>query len=513
MTVTVEPEGPRLDAAYDLENAIHRRNNPRAFGRLPHPLDDLEPRFAEFVYRPADRPFVPWSDFRVDVSNDRDKTLYDNRYVKTLYSSWQVLQAAEMAEMGIHILVNLADEGKLEAAFLAGRDGHEMPTGPTRVSFTPVHLLQDFATHTAALDAVVWFVEESNLALVELGPKRSGRYILTADETKTYREEQQAAAQNACNRFGVNGQQLIELARFLFDRWREWDGDGRPLIADEYKRYLGKAVLLAQLGTGINFETARAGIGFYRSDKFLLDTAFPDWAENEKNRARMTLIGMIRKPDANVPGISEEEIKAFVEFIDKKGHHAFFWRLRSIEEHTFRGNEFALSGMRSDIQGMAVIIEHVVRDLGGERVKDKWQLYKMFEVIWKGSNVARVMSEAARLTKPGKGRPPTDWSTLKTALDDIAQKGKAEKIASDLIMAHRIRGAVHYTLDEENQFELERLFVLLMRAALLTFAHVRHAPEMTAPLAVAAAKSKTRRQKKPEPSTLGILREDRARDG
>ena len=41
-------------------------------------------------------------------------------------------------------------------------------------------------------------------------------------------------------------------------------------------------------------------------------------------------------------------------------------------------------------------------------------------------------------------------------------------------MAHRIRGAVHHTFAEENMFELERLFVGLMRAAVLTFTHCQH---------------------------------------
>ena len=40
-------------------------------------------------------------------------------------------------------------------------------------------------------------------------------------------------------------------------------------------------------------------------------------------------------------------------------------------------------------------------------------------------------------------------------------------------MAHRIRGGVHHYLPEDNQFELEQLFVALMRAAALTFVEVR----------------------------------------
>lgn len=318
MTVEVEPDGPRLDAAIDLKNALSSYSFPRLSGNRTHPLDDLDPRFAEFVYRPSDRAFVPWSEFRVEVSNECYETLYDSRNVKTLYSSWQVLQAAEMAEMGIHILVNLADEGKLEAAIFAGQDSYEMPTGPISVPTTPIHLLRDFATHEAALDAVVWFAEESDAARYAIISKRSGRFILSDDDGAAYRAEQQAAARDACNRYEVNGVQLIKLAKFLGSRWRVWDGDGRPLIAAEYRRYLRETVLLAQLGAGMDFETVRTGVGISWGHHLLLDDAFPDWAEVEKDRARMTLTGMIRNPDASVPGISEAEIKAFVEFIDKE---------------------------------------------------------------------------------------------------------------------------------------------------------------------------------------------------
>ncbi len=75
--------------------------------------------------------------------------------------------------------------------------------------------------------------------------------------------------------------------------------------------------------------------------------------------------------------------------------------------------------------------------------------------------------------RPPKGHGPTDWRIVKVKLEDLAQSSPAAKIASYLVMAHRIRGAVHYKFEEENRFELERLFVELMLAAVLTFSHVR----------------------------------------
>ena len=46
-------------------------------------------------------------------------------------------------------------------------------------------------------------------------------------------------------------------------------------------------------------------------------------------------------------------------------------------------------------------------------------------------------------------------------------------------MAHRIRGGVHNTLPENDRFELERLFIGLMRAALYTFIEVRRCSPLT----------------------------------
>ena len=75
MIADVEPDGPRFDAANDLEKALHRRRNQHAYGPQLHPLDEIDSRFAEFVHQPSERAFVPWSDLRIDVSNNTQNTL------------------------------------------------------------------------------------------------------------------------------------------------------------------------------------------------------------------------------------------------------------------------------------------------------------------------------------------------------------------------------------------------------------------------------------------------------
>jgi hypothetical protein len=65
-----------------------------------------------------------------------------------------------------------------------------------------------------------------------------------------------------------------------------------------------------------------------------------------------------------------------------------------------------------------------------------------------------------------------DWPGLKAKIDAFrAEAGGA--MAADLVMAQRVRAGVHMILPEDDRFELEALFVGLIRAALMTFVEVR----------------------------------------
>jgi hypothetical protein len=65
-----------------------------------------------------------------------------------------------------------------------------------------------------------------------------------------------------------------------------------------------------------------------------------------------------------------------------------------------------------------------------------------------------------------------NWPALKAQIEAL-RKEIGGIIAADLVMAHGIRGGIHTILPEDDQFELEALFLTLMRAAVLTFVEVR----------------------------------------
>ena len=131
--------------------------------------------------------------------------------------------------------------------------------------------------------------------------------------------------------------------------------------------------------------------------------------------------------------------------------------------------------MRGDVQGMAVVVEHVMRALGGKED----QLYDIFKELWRtNSKVFSQLKKNDRLARQGHQQ----WQVHMREINCLRQSNSAaERIVADLVLAHRLRGAVHTELPEDDQEVLEDHFFALMRAAARTFAHVRALTAQTAP--------------------------------
>ncbi len=105
----VEPDGPRMDAAADLWNALQDAGM-RSLRGDTHPFDAPKPEWLEFLKRPEQQTIVPHRERRVRVSSDAQPNLHDSDNVQDFYSSWQLLTAIELADIGVHIRINMADE-------------------------------------------------------------------------------------------------------------------------------------------------------------------------------------------------------------------------------------------------------------------------------------------------------------------------------------------------------------------------------------------------------------------
>ena len=127
-----------------------------------------------------------------------------------------------------------------------------------------------------------------------------------------------------------------------------------------------------------------------------------------------------------------------------------------------------MAGMHSDVQGMAVVIEHIMRTLGGTK-KD---LYELFKELWSDRAVTALLRDGKIF--PLSLRPrQEDWKSYMRHIDALRQGSPEERVVADLVLASRLRGDVHRKLPESDLWALEDLFATLIRAAVRTFAQVR----------------------------------------
>lgn len=450
----VEPDGPRLDAAADLWNALQDAGF-RSITAKGHPFDAPKPEWLEFLQEPDQQSFTPHVQRRVRVSSDESPDLHDNDNVQDFYSSWQLLVAAEVADIGIHIRINMADDNVAARVRDDIRSGR-WPGGCATEAFTPARALRVFKTHKSFLDAIEWAREEERdrtfRLLQGLG---GGRIVLNEEQIAARDEICRSVAEEACARFHVGADDLIRGCTFLAGRWHEWHLEGRPLIAGAYKTFLAEAIRLLQVKFHLSFDAINEAVGFQGSTmRRTLEIIWPDWDAEQIDRLTRTL----RSPD-----LPEGQLREFGRFLRENYQDAIFHRLQSFERHAFEYGHARIAGMQSDLQGMSVAVEQVIRALGGQGN----QLSKMFRDLWKGTEVGRILKKHKTLLE--RGLPLED---LLDEIDALREVGGEHEVAADLILAARARGAVHHALGIENQLELEKLLVRVLRAAALTHARL-----------------------------------------
>jgi hypothetical protein len=454
----LEPDGARWDAACALREArLHHRwqIDPSV---VPHPLDDPEPRFLPFIERPAELPFVPWKDHHVAINVNGAEPIYHRGTVVTYYSSWQLLQYAEVVDMGVMSFMNLLTLDDWPSAA-------EIAAAPRSMSFKPVHAMRGFQEHANTLDAIVWFAEEADLGYHFATRREYRRRLISKEEGDDITRTQRWAMEQTLSRHEVGPDQLLAAIRFLCEQWTHWEREGRPLIAGAYKSVVAQGVRLARLATGMTADEYSVEVGQIGGYfKPILDVMWPDWAAGQRDDARRILVSCRRDKAVLQAQFSDELIDRFLDFIDANGLHGFYWRLDSFHRHAFKGNPYSLEGLKGDVQGMSVVLEHIALALGARRL----QLLDKFKELWarnsavlkllKNNNVMRVgLSDTIDL----------DWFEARNNLS------LPEQTAADLAICYAIRGGAHRVIEETNPLRLERMMLIMLRAAVKTFEEVK----------------------------------------
>ena len=457
----IEPDGRRLDAAKDLRNALSRHGFLQDINPC-HPFDEPKPEWGEFLQTPDQQSFLPHKDRRIRVSSDARPDLHNSEHILDYYSSWQLLVAAEVSNMGIHIRVNMANDEISKRALSDIRDGR-LPAGCASSPGPPDQAFRDFEVHEASLDAIEWSRVGTNNGTVRLLQGSGGERIFLDDEQIAAIDEvERTVGRKACSRFCVDRDALVECCRFLARRWLDWSYNGRPLVAGAYKIFLTEAVRLLQFQFQMSFGEINETVGCQRGGfQRTLEIVWPDWEKEQIDRLVRTL------KDSS---LSKEEAEAFGAFLMEKFQDAVFHRLTSFESHAVGSGASPIAGLQSDLQGMSLAVEQTVRALGGEGP----QLSKMFLNLWSETEVGRILKQNRKLLEQKRTllTPVQSTETLLDEINVLREFGGEYEKAADLILAARVRGSVHYELKIENQLELEKLFVRLLCAAAVTHAHI-----------------------------------------
>jgi hypothetical protein len=110
------------------------------------------------------------------------------------------------------------------------------PADNPSFNLMPVHVLRGFVRHENALNAVVWYAEEADRALLEvLKAQGGGRFRLSKEQNESYDKSTDEAAKSSADRHRIGIDDLVLLCRFLSERLSDWNRDGRPLTAEAYK--------------------------------------------------------------------------------------------------------------------------------------------------------------------------------------------------------------------------------------------------------------------------------------
>lgn len=464
-----EPDGPRWRAARALEAARQSMRLPWRDDPLVRvdPLDDPREEWRQFIQFPQRRRFTPWQDFRVRVDGREGEPRWHARTVVTYYSSWQLLLFLECHDMG--------------TAFVGNTEGWDWMSGSIPndwrgggIDFDPIRTLRSFRKFERALDAVVWFSEEDAHNDGYVLRDAQGRRLIEEHELLEMDRRSTELARRCRRRFRVSYPQMVELAKFLCGRWGHWDRVGYSNHAKAYKRFLGETIGLARHLRDVPIERLIADVGRVTGHfKPTLRVIFRDWALEWREDAERILIGFSRPGAILEADFDQAEVNGLLDLVEANDLLEFYWRWKSLNERAFSGDSNRLAGMRSDLQGMALSVEHLVDAMLAGKVKHpRQQLFEKFKQLWPASTeVGKLLRSAEyRRIASERGRIDLDWHIARgSGWDPIG-------IASDLAISHAIRGNAHSRIDEPNQLRLERMSVILLRAVMHAFRRSRTMP-------------------------------------
>ena len=280
---------------------------------------------------------MPWKSYRVSIHAEGAEPLYTSATVVNYYSSWQLLQYAEVVNMGVVSFINLL-------AIAGWPSEGDFAAAPRAMSFKPVHAMRGFREHARTLDAIIWFAEEAHRGYC-FATRDDHSRLVSAEEEQEITRTRTWAAEQAQKRHDIGPPQLLAAIRFLCGQWADWSRERRPLIAGAYKVVAAQGVRLACLATGMTADEYRDEVGKVGGYlKPILGVIWPDWAQEQREKARNILVGFRRETALLKAEFCDELVDQFLDFIETNGLQGLYWRIEWAHRHAFKGTTMLSRG-------------------------------------------------------------------------------------------------------------------------------------------------------------------------
>jgi hypothetical protein len=238
-----------------------------------------------------------------------------------------------------------------------------------------------------------------------------------------------------------------------------------------YKSFISKAIIFARYLKNVPQATLFDDVGRVTGNfKPTLRVIFQDWATEWREDAERLILSFAR-PDAILKGdFTPQTANAFLDFVEAHDLFEFYWRWKSLNERAFSNDSRHLAGLKSDLQGMALSVEHILNALIKGNVQHPAPtIYEKFKQIWNPQTTVGKLLKSDEYRRVSQKHFLVDmvWFDSKQGNDIDVQ------VASDIVICQAIRGNAHYQITEQNQLILEKMSLVLLRGALRAFVEAR----------------------------------------
>ena len=374
----VEPDGPRLDAAVQLMNAINM--NPwsqvgTSEGRV-HVLDALAPTHTRFIQTTFDAAsFEPWKSRRVNLCDRSHGALYSSNreHAPSFYHYWHVFWLAALVRSGLHVYYPLGDE-EIETGFLRGDFPANALTDSSylTLNFEASRELDALRRYERHFDAVGYFECYSRNALQLFSPHRDAHGRLQQRYRSQHARREREIAKTTLREHGFGTADIIDFVGQQCEWWENARRVGPGKVADEYKRNIASSIELLRAATSINPNEVVARVG-HRTGHFepSLNVIFPDW---EAEQRELTIRSLNHWADEELKHLpppfpcTEVDLHDFCEWLEDRGLFQYYWHFRRLVELDRRDDPVHRAASTSEVVGFAILCEqvcnHVMIDRG-----------------------------------------------------------------------------------------------------------------------------------------------------